>query len=212
VKPKIKITRIFEKNVPGITEILAQKTVAIAGLGGLGSNAAISLVRSGIGKLILADCDKVELSNLNRQAYFLDDVGKKKTVALAEYLKNINPEIKLECYTKLLTENNISEFFEGADLLIEAFDKAESKAWLIEAWCTHFPDRPIVCASGLSGYGKTELLKVQRSANIIMCGDGTSDLSMGLISSRVVMVANMQVNEAIEVLIKRSGENRDFSQ
>jgi len=212
VKPKIKITRIFEKNVPGITEILAQKTVAIAGLGGLGSNAAISLVRSGIGKLILADCDKVELSNLNRQAYFLDDVGEKKTEALAEYLKNINPEIKLECYTKLLTENNISEFFEKADLLIEAFDKAESKAWLIEAWCTHFPDKPIVCASGLSGYGKTELLKVQRSGNIIMCGDGISDLSMGLTCSRVVIVANMQVNEAIEELIKKCGDNCDIGQ
>lgn len=204
-----KIAGIFKKNVPGLTKILTKKTVGIAGLGGLGSNAAISLVRSGIGSLILADNDKVEISNLNRQAYFLNDIGKKKTAALAEYLKNINPELKLEYHTQLLTEKNICEVFKKADLLIEAFDKAESKAWLIEAWCTYFPDRPVICASGVSGYGDTESLKIQKSGNIIMCGDGISDLSMGLTCSRVVLVANMQVNEAIEILVKQYGENRD---
>jgi sulfur carrier protein ThiS adenylyltransferase len=209
VKQKIKISRLFERNVPGITEILLKKTIAIAGLGGLGSNAAISLVRCGIGRLIIADCDKVELSNLNRQAYFLDDVGKAKTEVLAEYLEKINPEIKLICHNQLVTEKNVCKLFKDADLLIEAFDKAESKAWLIETWCKHFPDKPIICASGLSGYGSTETLKVQRSGNIVMCGDGISDMSMGLTSSRVIMVANMQVNEAIDILLKKNGDNRD---
>lgn len=209
MKPKIENSRLFERNVPGITEILAKKTVAIAGLGGLGSNAAVSLARCGIGRLIIADCDKVELSNLNRQAYFLGDVGKTKTEALAEHLKNINPDLKLECYSIFLTKDNIKGLFGEADLLIEAFDLAESKAWLIESWCTLFPNKPIICASGLAGYGDTESLKVQKSGNIIMCGDGISDMSMGLTCSRVVMVANMQVNEAIEILIKSNGVNND---
>jgi sulfur carrier protein ThiS adenylyltransferase len=196
------IERIFERNVPGTRDILAQRTVAVAGCGGLGSNVAVALVRAGIGKLIIADCDVVELSNLNRQYFFLDDVGKKKTEALAAHLLNINPQLKIESIFIQLTKENVCDLFEDADLLIEAFDKAESKAWLIETWCTHFPDRPIVCASGLSGYGNTGTLIVRRSGNIVMCGDFETDMSMGLTSSRVAIAANMQANEAIDILLR----------
>ncbi len=195
------IDKIFERNVPGTREILSKKTVAISGCGGLGSNAAVALARAGIGKLVIADPDVVELSNLNRQYYFLDDVGKKKTDALTSHLLNINPGLRVESHFTELTKENICQLFKEADLLIEAFDKAESKAWLIEAWCTHFPDRPIVCGSGLSGYGNTTTLTVQRSGNIVMCGDFETDMSMGLTSSRVAIVANMQANEAIEILV-----------
>ena len=195
------IDKIFERNVPKVRGILAKRTVAIAGCGGLGSNAAVALARAGIGNLVIADPDIVELSNLNRQYYFLDDVGKRKTDALTSHLLNINPVLKMESHFIELTKENVYELFKGADLLIEAFDKAESKAWLIETWCTHFPDRPIVCGSGLSGYGNTTTLTVQRSGNIVMCGDFETDMSIGLTSSRVAIVANMQANEAIEILV-----------
>jgi sulfur carrier protein ThiS adenylyltransferase len=115
---------------------------------------------------------------------------------------NINPQLKIEAHFTELTRENVCGLFETADLLIEAFDKAESKAWLIETWCTHFPNRPIVCASGLSGYGHTETLIVQRSGNIVMCGDFETDMSMGLTSSRVAIAANMQANEAIDILVQ----------
>ena len=141
------IDKIFERNVPKVRGILAKRTVAIAGCGGLGSNAAVALARAGIGNLVIADPDIVELSNLNRQYYFLDDVGKRKTDALTSHLLNINPVLKMESHFIELTKENVYELFKGADLLIEAFDKAESKAWLIETWCTHFPDRPIVCGT-----------------------------------------------------------------
>lgn len=195
------IDKIFERNVPKVRGILAKRTAAIAGCGGLGSNAAVALARAGIGNLVIADPDIVELSNLNRQYYFLDDVGKRKTDALTSHLLNINPVLKVESHFIELTKENIYELFKGADLLIEAFDKAESKAWLIETWCTHFPGRPIVCGSGLSGYGNTTTLTVQRSGNIVMCGDFETDMSIGLTSSRVAIVANMQANEAIEILV-----------
>ena len=107
-----------------------------------------------------------------------------------------------------LAKENVCDLFKEADLLIEAFDRAESKEWLIETWCTHFPGRPIVCASGIAGYGNTGTLIVRRSGNIVMCGDFESDMSMGLTSSRVAMAANMQANEAIDILV-RTGQERE---
>ena len=192
---------IFKRNVPGVRDILLKKTVAIAGCGGLGSNAAVALVRAGIGALIIADIDLVELSNLNRQYFFMDDVGKRKTDALAVYLRAINPGLNLVTHFIELTPKNVPKLFKEADLLIEAFDRAERKAWLIEAWCTHFPDRPVICASGLAGYGNTAALRVKRSGNIVICGDEESDMSMGLTSSRVAIAANMEANVAIEILV-----------
>jgi sulfur carrier protein ThiS adenylyltransferase len=112
--------------------------------------------------------------------------------------------LNLETHFTELTPGNVCDLFKEADVLIEAFDAAERKAWLIETWCTHFPDKPIICASGLSGYGSTDTLTVRRAGNIVMCGDFETDMSMGLTSSRVAIVANMQANEAIEILIREA--------
>ena len=199
---------LFERNVPGTLEILQKSTVGIAGCGGLGSNAAVSLVRAGIGRLIIADHDVVEESNLNRQYYFQSDIGKKKVEALADHLKAINPDITLELTDKQISASDISKIFKEADILIEAFDRAESKAWLIESWCTAFPGRPVVCASGLSGMGNTEDLRVRNAGNIFIVGDGETDMSMGLCSARVAIAANMQANITIELLVK--GKTNDL--
>lgn len=198
------IESIFERNVPGTRGVLARKTVAVAGCGGLGSNAAVALTRAGIGRLILADFDRVEFSNLNRQYYFLDDIGKKKTDALAHHLYSINPGLEIECHFIELTPENVCDLFKRADLLIEAFDRAESKVWLIETWCTHFPSRPVVCASGLSGMGGTKTLNVRHHGQVTLIGDEHTDMSMGLMASRVAAAANMQANEAIEILVKQA--------
>jgi sulfur carrier protein ThiS adenylyltransferase len=194
---------IFDRNVPGSTEILSASTVAIAGCGGLGSNAAVALVRAGLGRLILVDQDKVEVSNLNRQYFFRADVGRSKVEALADHLCAINPDVCLELHPLSLTAEDVPRLFANADLLIEAFDRAESKQWLIESWCRAFPGRKIVCASGLSGLGKTEAIAVRRSGDIILCGDERSDTSEGLCAARVAIVANMEANLAIESLVTR---------
>lgn len=168
---------------------------------------AVALTRAGIGKLILADYDNVELSNLNRQYYFLNDVGLPKTAALAAHLKAIHPAVDLALHPVEVTADNVVDLFGESDLMIEAFDRAENKVMLIETWCKHFPLRPIICASGISGIGATDMLKVRRAGRIFVCGDETSDMSAGLVSSRVCIVAHMQANEAISYLYA-NGEDK----
>jgi sulfur carrier protein ThiS adenylyltransferase len=198
----MKNKELFSKNVPGSTEILQKAVIGIAGCGGLGSNAAVALVRAGIGKLILADFDVVEESNLNRQYFFQADIGKNKVDALAQHLMSINSLLQLTLVNKQISASDVPIIFRNADILIEAFDRAESKSWLLEAWSMAFPGRHIVCASGLSGIGRTEALKVRHSGTLHIVGDGESQMSMGLCSARVAIAANMEANIAIELLVK----------
>ncbi len=200
---------IFDRNVPGTTEKLAVATVGIAGCGGLGSNAAVALTRAGVGRLILVDHDRVESSNLNRQHYFQSDIGKAKVEALGRHLKAINPAIALELHDIELKPDEAEKIFAGADILIEAFDRAENKRWLIETWCKAFPERHIVCGSGLSGCGATDKLKIHSAGYIHFCGDEETDMSLGLCAARVGIVANMQANVAIEILTIAADAKKD---
>ncbi len=192
---------IFARNVPGMTARLERAAVGIAGCGGLGSNAAVALARAGIGKLILVDHDRVEPSNLNRQHFFANDLGRLKVDALAAHLRGIHRDIRLATHAMRLTPEDLPVIYREAELLIEAFDRAEEKRWLIEAWCRAFPRRPIVAASGLGGYGRTAALGVRSAGMIHVCGDGESDMSQGLCAARVALVAAMQANVAIELLM-----------
>jgi sulfur carrier protein ThiS adenylyltransferase len=191
---------IYGRNVPGTTAILERKTVAVAGCGGLGSNAAVALVRSGVGRLILIDHDRVEASNLNRQHFFVDDIGRPKVEALADHLRRIQPNVGLELWPRLLAPADVAGLA-AADLLVEAFDRGEGKRWLLEAWCQAFPERWVIAASGLSGVGRTEAVTVRRAGRIVMCGDFESDMAAGLCGARVAMVAAMQANLAVECLL-----------
>ncbi|MCK4414389.1 MAG: sulfur carrier protein ThiS adenylyltransferase ThiF [Candidatus Eisenbacteria sp.] len=194
--------QLFARNVPGLTQRLQRAVVGIAGLGGLGSNVAVALTRAGVGTLILADDDHVALPDLNRQYYFQTDVGRHKVEALSAHLRAINPDLRIVSHLVRLTPETITGSFAAAELLIEAFDQAESKQWLIETWCRSYPRRPIVCASGLAGYGKTDQLRVRSAGRLYLCGDEESDQHLGLCSARVAIVANMQANVAIELLME----------
>lgn len=197
---------MFDRNVPGTAGKLQAKCAGVAGCGGLGSNAAVALVRAGVGRLILADHDVVELSNLNRQQFYRSDVGKKKVEALAAHLRAIRPDVRLDLVDAELSTDNLRQIFKDADVMVEAFDRAESKKWLIESWCRIFPDRPIVCGNGLAGCGRTGELHVTRAGRIYLCGDGVSDMSMGLCSARVALVAAMEANVAIALLLNDGTE------
>ena len=203
------MNEIFSKNVPGMTEALSRATIGIAGCGGLGSNIAVSLARSGIENLIIADYDIVELSNLNRQYYFRDDVNRKKVEVLAERLLRINPACKISVIDKKLERGDIASLFSDADIMMEAFDKAEAKQWLIEEWGSQFPDRAIISGNGLGGYGKFEKLKVIKMGSFYFCGDGESSEKEGLCSARVAIVANMQANLAIELLMNKQSKKNE---
>jgi sulfur carrier protein ThiS adenylyltransferase len=190
------------RNVPGTFERLRQSSVGILGAGGLGSNVAAALVRAGVGRLIVADHDRVEISNLNRQHFFLDQVGKPKVEALAETLSRINPHIQLTLHEKRVTPANIAELFDPIDILVEALDGAAEKALLIESWLLQRPEDYIVAASGLAGYGDSDKLVTRRLGRMILCGDGEKDAAMGLCAPRVGAVAHLQANAVIEFLLR----------
>ena len=118
---------LIARHTPNIHNKLKKGKVAILGLGGLGSNIAISLARIGVGKLILADFDIVEPSNLNRQQYFIEDIGKLKTEALNEKIKKINPFIDVNIQNIYVNKSNI-KLFNEANVIIECFDNPKFKA------------------------------------------------------------------------------------
>ena len=106
---------------------LAQVRVGIAGLGGLGSHIAVFLARAGVQHLHLVDFDRVDESNLNRQHYFLRDVGRLKTEALAEQLLAINPALKIKTENIKLTEINAAAVFKADGIICEAVDRPENQ-------------------------------------------------------------------------------------
>lgn len=193
----------YKRNPPGSLTVLREKTVGIAGAGGLGSNAAVALVRSGVYNLVIADFDRVELSNLNRQQFFYGQLGAPKVLALKENLLRINPFVNVTAVEEKIDAGSVERVFGGADLLIEAFDRAEMKAMLIEAWCRAFPDRYIVAASGLAGYGGSAAMRVAAYGKLVLCGDQATEAgeANGLIAPRVAMAANLEANCAVEILL-----------
>lgn len=201
---------IFTRNPSQVRMVLKESTVGIAGCGGLGSNIAVSLVRAGIGKLIIADYDIVETSNLNRQHFLIEDIGRYKVNAIQKYLLQINPKVKIRAITREITPKNLISYYDMADVMIEAFDTAERKRWLLDNWISRYPNVPLIVASGLSGYGNSNDLKVTKAGNLYVCGDQTTNSKKdGLCSARVSIVANMQANTAIEILMKEAENDND---
>ena len=177
--------------------------VAICGLGGLGSNIAIALARAGIGKLILIDFDRVDITNLHRQQYKAEQIGMYKTVALAENLKEIAPYISLEIHTERITEDNAVKLLQGADIVCEAFDDAECKAMLTNTVLTEMRDKYLVAASGMAGLYDANRIKTRKvTSKFYLCGDGESDVSegIGLVSSRVMICAAHQAHTVLRIL------------
>lgn len=186
-----------------IKKKLKKKTVGIAGAGGLGSNCAVALARVGIGKIIIADFDKVSRDNLNRQYYFNDQIGQKKVYALADSLYFINMNTKIVPVDKKLNPKNIASIFSECDVIVEAFDLAEMKSMLIETVQSELPDKPVVAGLGMAGWGDTNSLTVRQVDNLYICGDGRTEISEETppIAPRVGIVANMQANVVLELLL-----------
>jgi sulfur carrier protein ThiS adenylyltransferase len=180
--------------------------VGIAGAGGLGSNCAVALARCGVGTLVIADFDIIHETNLNRQFYFTDQVGMLKTVALKENIFRINPDVSVIAHNKKLECQNITEFFYGCDVIVEAFDVAEMKQMIIETVQLEMPGIPVVAGSGLAGWGNSETLRCRKiDDTLYICGDESSEVSEDLppLAPRVGVVANMQANAVIEILMKK---------
>jgi len=191
-------------NFQEIKEKLKTKIVGIAGCGGLGSNCAVALARVGTGKLIIADFDKIEESNLNRQYFFWDQIGKVKSDTLKENIERINKDVEVISHNVLVDESNFEELFKECDLVIEAFDRPESKEMIVRAMSKFFPDKTLIMGIGMSGWGKNDSVKEIRYDNLIICGDQKSEVSdeNPPLAPRVGIVSNMQANVALEILLK----------
>ncbi len=194
----------FARHETELLTVLRKSIVGIAGAGGLGSNVAIALARAGLGKMIIADFDRVESSNLNRQQYFHDQVGRVKVEALAENIRRIHPYTTVVGQRLRVTEQNTARIFGEADLLVEAFDRADQKQMLIETWMTEFPERPIIAASGLAGFGGNNRIRERRIGQLTLIGDESSEVPPEISpwAPRVAIVAAMQANRVLECLHK----------
>ena len=181
-------------------------TVAICGLGGLGSNIAFALARAGVGRLILIDFDKVDITNLHRQQYKANQIGSNKTEALKENLLEIAPYVTVETHTVRIDEENAGTILKKADIICEAFDDAECKAMLVNLVSERMPEKYLVAASGMAGMGSANTIQTRRiSKRFYICGDGTSDVQSegSLVSSRVMLCAAHQAHTVLRILTEQ---------
>ena len=195
---------MVSRHTPGVHEKVKKAVVGIAGLGGLGSNVANALTRVGVGRLILADFDVVEPSNLNRQQYFIDQIGLKKTEALSANLRRINPYVTLETHCILLSAENVPTLFKEVDVLIEAFDTPPAKAMIAESFCTAFPDKPLVMASGMAGFFSNNTIQTRKMGrSLYVAGDLVNEAQpgCGLMAPRVGIAAHHQANQALRLIL-----------
>ena len=182
---------------------LSAASVAVCGLGGLGSNIAISLARAGVGHIRLIDFDRVDISNLNRQQYFPEQLGQTKTEALSDTLRRIAPYCDISADCIKLNEGNIPVVLRGEDIICEAFDKADQKAMLVNCVLENMPGKYLVSASGMAGIGPSNIITTKRiTKRFYLCGDGESDVEggLGLVSSRVLICAAHQANAVIRII------------
>ena len=189
---------------PEQSSLLQAAQVAIFGLGGLGSNVAMWLARLGVGQLLLYDFDRVELSNLNRQYYFVEDVGEYKAVALLKHLRAVNPYGDYQSRVVRLTQDNLAELVGTAPIICEAFDKPETKALLVNGVLESFPDKFLVAASGLAGFGTSDSMQVRQiTPHFYLCGDGSSSfLDLPLCGARVGLCAAQEALTIARIILQ----------
>ncbi len=203
---EFKNSKIYTANIPRHEEVLATKKVFIAGAGGLGSNVAVMLLRSGLTNMTIIDFDIVNASNLNRQYYFQKDIGQPKVDALKKHLLNINPSANINIINDKLTVDNFQKYIsENIDIIFECFDNSECKAQLINFSATERCHIPTMAVSGIGGTGDLNEIKLQKKKfNIYMFGDGASEVTSdsGVMISRVLTAVSLQVHTALQLLTK----------
>ena len=200
------INALVERHGKERQKAFLNATVAICGLGGLGSNIATALTRAGIGRLILIDFDKVDITNLNRQHYKMSQIGMPKTESCLENLRDISPYTEIEIHTIKLTEENIPELLGNADIICEAFDKADQKAMLVNTVLETFPDKYMLSGTGMAGFGSANTIQSRKVfGKFYLCGDEKSDVNdgIGLVASRVIVCAAHEAHMVLRIL---SGE------
>ena len=200
---ELKEEDLLKRNVKGISEKLKKVKVCILGLGGLGSNVALLLARAGIGYLKLVDFDIVEASNLNRQQYRISHINMKKVEALKSIIKEINPFVEVDILDIKVSKENIHSIVGDIEIVVEAFDRAETKAMLMEELLTN-TNKIVVSASGMAGLGSAnEIVTRKIRNNFYLIGDNYSDYEeyLGIMSTRVMICAAHQANMVLRLIL-----------
>ena len=205
---ELKEEDLLKRNVKGISKKLKKTRVCILGLGGLGSNVAVLLARSGIGYLKLVDFDIVEASNLNRQQYRISHIGIKKTEAMKSIIREINPFVEVDILDIKVDRKNIYSIVGDIEIVVEAFDRAETKAMILEELLTD-KNKIVVSASGMAGLGSAnEIVTRKIKDNFYLVGDNYSDYEeyLGIMSTRVMICASHQANMVLRLILEEKGE------
>lgn len=194
---------LSERHGAELQKKISAARVAVCGLGGLGSNIAIALARAGVGHLHLIDFDRVDITNLNRQQYFVRQLGLLKTDALQETLTDIAPYCDITTNSVKITEDNFAQLLEKEDIICEAFDCSEAKAMLVNGVLGRFPEKYLLSSSGMAGFGSANTIVTRHVfQHFYLCGDGMSDVNdgIGLVSSRVLACAAHEAHMVIRIL------------
>ena len=194
---------LIARHGPALHRRFSSATVAVCGLGGLGSNIAVALARAGVGKLLLLDFDRVDITNLHRQQYKANQIGRYKTEALAENLREIAPYTEIRPVTAKITEENLAALLQGADIVCEALDRADAKAMLVNGVLEQLPRCFLVAASGMAGMDTPNTIKTRKITNrFYLCGDEVSDAAdtIGLVAPRVMLCAAHQAHTVLRIL------------
>lgn len=203
---KDELDKAFDARFPKEMQVkLHNAKVAIAGLGGLGSNIAVMLARSGIGKLLLVDFDVVDVTNLNRQMYFIPQLGKPKAEALPELLYQINPYAAYESVCVKVTPENVRELFYDYPIVCEAFDCPDQKAMLVRELLVQCPKTTVISGNGMAGYADINEIKTQQMMRrLYVCGDQNTDAGsgIGLIAPRVAACAAHEANKVLQLIMQ----------
>lgn len=184
---------------------LRNARVAVAGLGGLGSNIAVMFARSGVGELLLVDFDTVDVTNLNRQMYLIPQLGKPKAEALPEILYQINPYLTYRSVCIKVTPDNVKELFSEYPIVCEAFDKPDQKAMLVRELLMQCPKTIVVSGNGMAGYADAnEIRTCQVMKRLYVCGDQSTDVGngIGLIAPRVAVCAAHEANKVLQLIMQ----------
>lgn len=191
------------RHTPKVHDKVKKASVAVMGLGGLGSNIALQLARTGVGSLHLIDYDVVEPSNLNRQQYMIKHLGMLKTEALREQIQQVNPYVKVKTTAVRLTEDNIIDYVRHSDVICEAFDKPECKAMAVNAVLENLPDKYIVASSGMAGLESSNAIATRKiGGRLYICGDGVTAARQGcgLMAPRVSICAGHMANMILRII------------
>ena len=203
---KDELDKAFDARFPKEMQVkLHNAKVAIAGLGGLGSNIAVMLARSGVGQLLLVDYDVVDVTNLNRQMYYIQHIGKPKAQALPEILYQINPYSNYQSCSVKVTERNVHELFSQYPIVCEAFDAPDQKAMLVRKVLTQCPNTTVVSGNGMAGYGDINEIQTSRKMrHLYVCGDQHTDVGegIGLMAPRVAACAAHEANKVIQLIME----------